>query len=475
MATLQSVGRKILTYISPSAKEQSAYFKLTRDISEAQFYLGNRFQEIYLWQEVADRDMEVSRIENLLYGCFFHDDEEAMAEADSVYKIYQSDQAFSTLSANTYIGNTTNTTFTSFGLDNAKRYFFKVTGVNKQGYEGAPASIAISPTHTGPIWWLATDGNDANDGSIGGPLATLHKAMEKAASGDTIMLKPGTYYFRDMEYPSEVGNPISGYSRKTFEKLVIRSQKGASNTVIDAGYQGRHFNMEIDPNTSMDSTFQFIGLTFKGGRSNDRGGSFVIESYSSGFSGGGHPITRPKFVDCIFRDNAAGNSSSNNSSYGEGGAIYSGNANPIFENCVFDSNYATSGGAIYLSGNPESVAYTPTYIRNSKFTDNSASDGGSNFASAQGGALTIGSVRHIIISNSSFTNNSATSLNSSARGGAIYIGSDWDPVNVDEVLNVFLVFFPEICPSRITFFNFISNFYKWSLINTGVLIRSFKF
>ena len=361
---------------------------------------------------------------------------EAMAEADSVYKIYQSDQAFSTLSANTYIGNTTNTTFTSFGLDNAKRYYFKVTGVNKQGYEGAPASIDISPTHTGPIWWLATDGNDANDGSIGGPLATLHKAMEKAASGDTIMLKPGTYYFRDMEYPHEVGNPTTGFSRKTFEKLVIRSQKGASSTIIDAGYQGRHFMVEIDPNTSMDSTFQFIGLTFKGGRSNDRGGSFVIQSYSSGFSGEGNPITRPKFVDCIFRDNAAGGNNNNNTSYGEGGAIYSGNSNPIFENCVFDSNYATSGGAMYLSGNPEAPAPTPTYIRNSKFTNNSVSDGGNNFGSPQGGALMIGSVRHIIISNSSFTNNSATSQNSGALGGAIYIGSDWDPVNVDEVLIV---------------------------------------
>ena len=82
MATLQSVGRKILTYISPRAKEQSAYLKITRDISEAQFYLGNRFQELYLWQEVADRDMEVSRIENLLYGCFLHDDADAMIEAD---------------------------------------------------------------------------------------------------------------------------------------------------------------------------------------------------------------------------------------------------------------------------------------------------------------------------------------------------------------------------------------------------------
>ena len=82
MATMQSIGRKVLTYVSPKAKEQSAYFKIARDISEAQFYLGNRFREIYLWQEVADLDMDVARIENLLYGCFFHDDEDTMTETD---------------------------------------------------------------------------------------------------------------------------------------------------------------------------------------------------------------------------------------------------------------------------------------------------------------------------------------------------------------------------------------------------------
>ena len=58
------------------------FLKNTEDISEAQFYLGDRVQEIYLWQEVADRDMDVSRIENLLHGCSFHDDEVVMAEAD---------------------------------------------------------------------------------------------------------------------------------------------------------------------------------------------------------------------------------------------------------------------------------------------------------------------------------------------------------------------------------------------------------
>ena len=82
METMQSVRRKLLTYVPPKAKEQSAYLKIARDISEAQFYRGNRFQEIYLWQEVADLDMDVARIENLLYGCFFQDDEDAMIETD---------------------------------------------------------------------------------------------------------------------------------------------------------------------------------------------------------------------------------------------------------------------------------------------------------------------------------------------------------------------------------------------------------
>ena len=89
MATLQAVGRRILTYISPRLKEQSTYFKAAREIAEAQFCLGNSFRETYLWQEVADHEMDVSRIENLLYGCFFHDDEEAMVEADKEFLAQQ--------------------------------------------------------------------------------------------------------------------------------------------------------------------------------------------------------------------------------------------------------------------------------------------------------------------------------------------------------------------------------------------------
>ena len=38
-----------------------------------------------LWQEVADRDMEVGRILNLLYGSCFQDDEDEMTALDDAF------------------------------------------------------------------------------------------------------------------------------------------------------------------------------------------------------------------------------------------------------------------------------------------------------------------------------------------------------------------------------------------------------
>ena len=226
-----------------------------------------------------------------------------------------------------------------------------MTGVNKAGYERAPASVDLSPSHKGPIWWVATNGTDSGDGSEGRPFSTLLKAMGEAASGDTVMLKPGTYNFNEMSYPIQsFDNATGNYSQISFKKLVIRSEKGASSTIIDANRQGRHFMIGASDQEPIDSTFKFVGLTFRGGRSSDRGGSFVIETYSQSPNGfiSDDVIARPKFEDCRFVDNAVGG----NNSYGEGGAIFVNNASPIFENCTFDSNYANVGGAINYSGNP---------------------------------------------------------------------------------------------------------------------------
>ena len=345
----------------------------------------------------------------------------ALSEADSVYKVYQSDQSFS-VSAEKFVDKTTDTTYTATGLDNAKRYYFKVTAVNKAGYESAPASIDLSPSHTGPVWWIATNGSDENgDGSVGGPLASIRKAMEKAASGDTVMLKPGIYNFTDTQLPLYLfdENNQGGYY-KNLDSLVIRSEKGASSTIIDANNQGRHFMIGASEMASVDSTFKFMGLTFRGGRS-DRGGSFMIEVQSNSPSGfiSDKVVARPKFEDCRFVNNSVGG----NNSYGEGGAIYVNNASPIFENCVFDSNYANVGGAINYSGNPNS-SIDMSYIRNSSFNGNTAySDGGESY----GGAIAVNNGQQFLFTNTTFNGNVATNNFGNSRGGALYISNQWDP------------------------------------------------
>ena len=90
-----------------------------------------------------------------------------MAGADSVYKVYQHNSAFS-VDAAYYVDTTSATSYTITGLNNATRYYFRVSAVNTKGYEGtASASVDITPEYSGPIWWVSVAGNNTNEGSSG--------------------------------------------------------------------------------------------------------------------------------------------------------------------------------------------------------------------------------------------------------------------------------------------------------------------
>ena len=78
---------------SPEAEEEcllrndrQSYFSLARRIVRAQFQFADKSRTQQLWQEVADRGMDVDRITNLMYGCHFQDDETAMLIADREYE-----------------------------------------------------------------------------------------------------------------------------------------------------------------------------------------------------------------------------------------------------------------------------------------------------------------------------------------------------------------------------------------------------
>ncbi|HCJ85339.1 MAG TPA: hypothetical protein DHV80_02185 [Acidimicrobiaceae bacterium] len=66
--------------------DRQSYLSLTRRLVRAQFQLADESRASQLWQEVIHRGMDVDRITHLMYGCQFHDDDNAMLIADCEYQ-----------------------------------------------------------------------------------------------------------------------------------------------------------------------------------------------------------------------------------------------------------------------------------------------------------------------------------------------------------------------------------------------------
>ncbi len=332
---------------------------------------------------------------------------DAVADADSAYKVYKHTDAFS-VAATYYVGATSaktsphETTYTITGLDNATRYYFRVTAVSKLGYEGtASATVDITPKFSGPIWWVATDGNDnSNEGSKTSPFISLDHAMHEANEGDTIKIKPGTYTgSKNRDLDSEGKN------------LVIMSQYPTTwdSVIIDAEKQNLHFQFNNNSGTTVSaSKTKLIGLTLKngevGGQTNTGGlgaGSVRMEGFAS--------VT---FEKIYFLNNTIINYNSTSSV----AAVYMSSPGSKFYYCRFESNRSIhsgqgdsqSTGAIAIDGDGN-YAFSGIYtlIDGCEFIKNEGRN--------EGGAI---NARHnTVIQNSLFYKNKAN--NQGAHGGAI--------------------------------------------------------
>ena len=85
MAFLQTLQSSLLRYNSPVTSNREEYFSCARDLVLAQFQLADQELTQRLWQDVADRNLDVDRIIHLMYRCRFHDDNEALRAADDAF------------------------------------------------------------------------------------------------------------------------------------------------------------------------------------------------------------------------------------------------------------------------------------------------------------------------------------------------------------------------------------------------------
>ena len=66
--------------------DRQAVFQLVRDLVKAQFDRGDEELTKRLWQDVADREIDLDRVINLMYTCSFHEDDNEMTKVDETYQ-----------------------------------------------------------------------------------------------------------------------------------------------------------------------------------------------------------------------------------------------------------------------------------------------------------------------------------------------------------------------------------------------------
>ena len=337
---------------------------------------------------------------------------EANPKGDNVkhYNVYMHTEAFDI--GNKYLlGNTEQTSFKKTGLDNGTRYYFKVAAVNTDNLEGTPSNtIDLTPSYSGPVWWIATNGNDTNEGSSGNPFASLEKALERVNDGDTIIFRPGTY--------SDTKNSRVKFHSDTPKGLVIKAEERRQVILDGNGRTSPIFEFETENNndiliTKIDTTFIIDGIDF----TNSRGRAIKIgyDSWNPNYG------PSPKFTHCSFYDNEILGEGSD----AIGGAIMIYQGSSIIENSLFENNSSSGSGGGAIGFARYSIDFGPgglrdqrLIIRNSTFKKNSTSfQGGAVFVNGQATTTTI--------INSIFENNNATSQpnSGSAEGGAVYINN----------------------------------------------------
>ena len=66
--------------------DRQAVFQLVRDLVQAQFDRADEELTKRLWQDVADREIDLDRVINLMYTCSFHEDDNEMTKVDETYQ-----------------------------------------------------------------------------------------------------------------------------------------------------------------------------------------------------------------------------------------------------------------------------------------------------------------------------------------------------------------------------------------------------
>ncbi len=255
-----------------------------------------------------------------------------------------------------------------------------------------------APNDPIPFYSSVSDSNE--DGSHEHPFDSIQEAIDAASHGDLIIISRGTY--------TGTGNRDIDFNGKA---ITVRGEdpNDPNLVIIDCGgTKNNPHRAFIFQNYEIPKSM-LSGITIKGGYY-EQGGAIYLTG-----------CTRPTITNCVFISNKAS----------VGGAIYNDNSSPVISGCTFGENQADAGGAIY---NISSVSGCTPVISNCIFHSNSSTYNGgaiynndqvspvltkctftSNYSSGGGGAIRNNNTKNLTVTNCIFSTNSAATFGGGIR------------------------------------------------------------
>lgn len=239
----------------------------------------------------------------------------------------------------------------SFGFRRPGRYAPRLRVRDAAGREDSCAlSGGIEVVFAGSLWTVdlaARGAGEEGDGSAARPFAEIQLALNAAADGDTILVRPGRY--------------TGAMNSELFtggKSLFLRAAGEPGSVILDGGGRRRLFRLSAPRGGERLSQLRLQGLSLWNGHDALRGGGIASEGVAlvledcevagcaaADEQGAGGAIWTDaglKLIRCLLRENRSG---------GDGGAIQATGASLELDGCAFVGNSASGvGGAISQSG-----------------------------------------------------------------------------------------------------------------------------
>lgn len=203
-------------------------------------------------------------------------------------------------------------------------------------------TVSLTPTRAAATtYYVATNGNDSNPGTIDRPWLTLEKAGRTANPGDTVQVRGGVYYVGGLNF-SKMGSASAPIMFRSYpgERAILDGSRSASNTTL-LTISGQYYHIRGFEVRNATRT----GISVWGGKYITIKKNIIHDSHRAAIYGGGGASNLKIIKNTIYNNVRENDNYEYNHRGGWAAAIITSDANDKVVNNKIYENWGEGIGA----------------------------------------------------------------------------------------------------------------------------------